>query len=60
MAAQPTVSSPAPSRVPSTRLVLGIVVLMVLMASGCNTTKGFGKDLERGGQNLQDAADRNR
>lgn len=32
-------------------------VLLLLMAlSGCNTMRGFGRDVERGGERVQDAA----
>lgn len=30
-------------------------VLAVLMLSGCNTIKGIGKDIERGGEAIQRA-----
>jgi predicted small secreted protein len=31
-------------------------VLMVIGVTGCNTMKGMGKDVERGGEKVQDAA----
>jgi entericidin B len=34
---------------------LAVVVLMGILA-GCNTIQGAGKDLERGGEKVQDAA----
>lgn len=40
-----------------------LTVLSAIMVSnnlGCNTTEGAGKDIERGGEHLQDAADRNK
>lgn len=36
--------------------VLGI--LMVVGVTGCNTMKGMGQDVERGGEKVQDAAGR--
>lgn len=37
-------------------------IMAVLMAAallaGCNTVQGIGKDVERGGQKLQDAAEK--
>lgn len=32
------------------------VVLLALTVTGCNTIQGMGKDMERGGQAVQDAA----
>jgi predicted small secreted protein len=34
--------------------ILGM--LMVIGLTGCNTMKGFGQDVERGGEKVQDAA----
>jgi entericidin B len=34
---------------------LALVILMGILA-GCNTIQGAGKDIERGGENVQDAA----
>ena len=36
-----------------------IVILLLSLAAlaGCNTVQGVGKDVERGGERLQDAAD---
>ena len=33
-----------------------LVALVVNALSGCNTMKGLGKDVERGGERVQDAA----
>lgn len=33
------------------------VMIVVGTASGCNTLKGAGKDIERGGEAIQDAAE---
>jgi len=41
----------------STILVALMSVILVSMTA-CNTTKGVGKDMERGGEKIQDAADR--
>lgn len=40
---------------------VGIVALLLgcLVLGACNTTKGFGKDIEKAGDALQNAADRN-
>ena len=35
---------------------LAFVLLLAAALSGCNTMKGFGKDVERGGEHVQDAA----
>lgn len=37
--------------------VLGILMLAIGL-SGCNTMKGFGKDVERGGEKVQGAAEK--
>ena len=39
-----------------TVLSLTAAVLGGLSISGCNTMRGFGKDVERGGERVQDAA----
>ncbi len=39
------------------RLLTALLLLLALLASGCNTIQGFGKDLERAGEKTQDAAD---
>ena len=36
------------------------VVLMAFFAAGCNTMAGAGKDIERGGEKMQGAAERNK
>ncbi len=36
------------------------VFLMAVFATGCNTMQGAGKDIERGGEKIQGAAERNR
>lgn len=36
------------------------VVLLVFFTAGCNTMSGAGKDIERGGEKIQGAADRNK
>jgi entericidin B len=36
------------------------VVLVAFFAAGCNTMAGAGKDIERGGEKVQGAAERNR
>jgi len=39
--------------------ILGILAFG-LSLSACNTMKGFGQDVERGGEKVQGAADRNK
>lgn len=41
-------------------LALAVLVSMGLTHIACNTMEGAGKDMERGGEKLQDAADRNK
>jgi predicted small secreted protein len=36
------------------------LALIGFFAAGCNTMSGAGKDIERGGEKIQGAADRNR
>jgi entericidin B len=36
------------------------VALMAVFATGCNTMAGAGKDIERGGEKVQGAAERNK
>jgi predicted small secreted protein len=38
------------------KLIAVMGVLMVMGLTGCNTMKGMGKDVERGGEKVQDAA----
>ena len=35
---------------------LALSIAMALALSGCNTMRGFGRDVERGGERVQDAA----
>jgi entericidin A len=37
-------------------LLAAIAVLSVTVFTGCETTKGAGKDIERAGEKIQDAA----
>lgn len=39
-----------------TLLGLTASIMSGLSISGCNTMRGFGKDVERGGERVQDAA----
>lgn len=39
--------------------ILGVLLVTVVL-SGCNTMKGMGQDIERGGEKIQDSADRNK
>lgn len=36
------------------------ILMFTLSLSACNTMKGFGRDVERGGEKVQGAADKNR
>ena len=36
------------------------MVLVAFFAAGCNTFSGAGKDIERGGEKIQGAAERNK
>ena len=36
------------------------LLLIGFFASGCNTMAGAGKDIERGGQKIENAAERNK
>lgn len=40
----------------STPLKLVAILFAVVAASACNTVAGFGKDVERGGEKLQETA----
>jgi predicted small secreted protein len=43
------------------KLILGVVTLMFTVGlTACNTMHGVGKDVERGGEKMQNAADRNK
>ncbi len=33
-----------------------LALIATLMLTGCNTMRGFGRDVERGGERVQDAA----
>jgi predicted small secreted protein len=39
--------------------ILGVLLVTVVL-SACNTMKGMGQDIERGGEKIQDSADRNK
>ena len=39
-----------------TIMSLAITLMAGFAVSGCNTMRGFGKDVERGGERVQDAA----
>ena len=38
------------------KLILAAVLAFSAMAAACNTVQGVGKDIERGGEKLQDAS----
>jgi len=38
------------------KLIAAMGILMVVGLTGCNTMRGMGQDVERGGEKVQDAA----
>ena len=42
------------------KLSIFLIAAFVLGISGCNTMAGAGKDIERGGQKLENSAERNK
>jgi entericidin B len=38
-------------------VVIGFALISALLLSGCNTAHGFGRDVEKGGQSIERAAD---
>ena len=38
------------------RIVLALVLVAATLAAACNTVRGIGKDIERGGQAIEKAA----
>jgi predicted small secreted protein len=40
------------------KLYAALGILMVIGLAGCNTMKGFGQDVERGGEKVQGAAEK--
>lgn len=38
-------------------MVLGMIVVSMGVLGGCNTMEGAGKDVEKAGESIQDAAD---
>jgi predicted small secreted protein len=39
---------------------ISALLLLGFVLAGCNTMSGVGKDIERGGEKLQNSADRNK
>jgi predicted small secreted protein len=37
---------------------VSLLILLALALSGCNTIKGFGEDLQKAGEKIEDAAKR--
>lgn len=37
--------------------IVCLTLISILLLNGCNTAKGFGEDLEKGGQKIQQAAE---
>jgi predicted small secreted protein len=44
----------------SRRLLLALMLALPLFATACNTIEGFGEDMEKGGENIQNSADENK
>ncbi|MFN7275888.1 MAG: entericidin A/B family lipoprotein [bacterium] len=42
------------------RTFIAALLLAALGMAGCNTVEGVGKDIERGGERLQDSAEKTR
>lgn len=42
------------------RLVAFLLALSAAPLTGCNTIEGMGKDIERGGEKVQDTVERNK
>nr|WP_314629484.1 entericidin A/B family lipoprotein [uncultured Noviherbaspirillum sp.] len=40
------------------KLIAAMGILVVVGLTGCNTMRGMGQDVERGGEKVQDAASR--
>jgi len=40
------------------KLILALIIAAPLMAAGCNTVAGFGKDVSKVGDKVEDAADK--
>lgn len=38
------------------KIILSFVGVMAVLASGCNTVEGFGKDIKKGGEKIEKAA----
>ena len=46
-----------------TSIALGLIaatVLITAVVTGCNTIEGAGKDIKKGGEKIENAADRNK
>ena len=39
------------------KILFSALIFGALLSAGCNTVRGAGQDIERGGQKTQDAAD---
>jgi predicted small secreted protein len=42
------------------KLVAFLMMLVMVGLAGCNTFEGLGKDVQRGGEKVEDSANRNR
>lgn len=42
------------------KAILGVLVFISAMAAGCNTMSGAGKDIEAGGNAIENAAERSK
>ena len=39
------------------KMATGMLIVFAMFVAGCNTIDGMGKDIEAGGEKIQDAAD---
>jgi len=46
-----------PTKEVEMKILMLALAVGTLLAAGCNTVRGAGQDIERGGQKTQDAAD---
>lgn len=42
------------------KILMVALLVVTALAAGCNTISGAGKDIERGGQAIQNSAERNK
>ncbi|BCY21382.1 hypothetical protein OkiPb01551_02840 [Bordetella pertussis] len=47
---------PSPGDVMKNKALIAVLLAMAALSAGCNTVAGAGKDIERGGEKIQGAA----